>query len=191
MAPSTDSDTRMKYKSKNFNSHHDHYIQRPLSLGFSQFHLSNKFKNQAQVKYSPFPSFIVNLLSPTPIMVDPFWGNNWEASLSMVECPVWSDSEEETQPLLSSTDNMALQPYSQTHQETTPMQHTITEPTQEKELIFPSRKRKSRKRPTLMKSKEVPNSTNLQILHMKILVFCRSNCRQHWVVMPQKVNPST
>jgi hypothetical protein len=61
-------------------THHDRYIQRPLSIGLPQFGFVRTLE---QINVDPFPGFKINWRKHPPVIsVDPNWGNNWEASSS-------------------------------------------------------------------------------------------------------------
>jgi hypothetical protein len=61
-------------------THHDRYIQRPLSIGLSQFGF---VRNLEKTNVDPSPGFIINWRKHLPVIsVDPNWGNNWEACSS-------------------------------------------------------------------------------------------------------------
>lgn len=69
--------------------HHHLYIQRPVQIGLAQFptiqhyyHLYlGKQPQQRQIR-SPCLGYIFSELNPGKVIVDPFWGNIWEASSS-------------------------------------------------------------------------------------------------------------
>jgi hypothetical protein len=68
---------------------HNLYIQRPLNIVFSQFPglLCLKQFGKHPVKEdirSPCPGYIFCTIDPQKVIADPFWGNNWEASSSVV-----------------------------------------------------------------------------------------------------------
>jgi hypothetical protein len=61
-------------------THHDRYIQRPLSIGLPQFGFVRTLE---QINVDPFLGFKINWRKHPPVIsVDPNWGNNWEASSS-------------------------------------------------------------------------------------------------------------
>lgn len=67
-------------------NHHDLYIQRPLNVGLIQFPLVQQYyrllgKLPQPAQFQVFNS-TQNDSGNESIQVDPFWGNNWEASSS-------------------------------------------------------------------------------------------------------------
>lgn len=53
-------------------AHHQKYIQKPIQQGLEQY--LGFFKQ--------YSGFLINFDAPQPVIVDPYWGNNWEASSS-------------------------------------------------------------------------------------------------------------